>query len=188
MELIGSLFLILALTLIVGMVIAQPLLSGFSVKVGNAKQFREHERSALMAERDRLLTALQELDFDNALGKIPAEVYPQQRASLLKAGAETLRRLDEFSVSDKAHAIPAGVSAEDRLEAAISARRADRAQVKAAAGHNGSNNGSNAHDELENMIAARKRARKESAGGFCPKCGKPVSKSDRFCSHCGTAL
>jgi hypothetical protein len=25
-------------------------------------------------------------------------------------------------------------------------------------------------------------------GPFCPKCGKPVGKSDKFCRNCGTAL
>jgi hypothetical protein len=208
MELIGSLFLILALALIVGMFIARPLISGFTAGAGDDasggdasggdKQAREHERSALMAERDRLLTALQDLDFDNALGKVPAEEYPRQRASLLKAGAETLRRLDELSATTGGAATsgagaPSRASAEDRLEAAIAARRADSrgagaAQVQTAAAVYADSNGSNARDELENLIASRKRERKESAGGFCPKCGKPVSKSDRFCSRCGAAL
>ena len=214
MELIGSLFLILALALIVGMFIARPLISGFTAGAGddasgdddpsggdlsgNDKQAREHERSALLAERDRLLTALQDLDFDNALGKVPAEEYPRQRASLLKAGAETLRRLDELSAANDGAATggagaPSRASAEDRLEAAIAARRADSrgagaAQAQTAAAVYADSNGSNARDELENLIASRKRERKESAGGFCPKCGKPVSKSDRFCSRCGAAL
>ncbi|MBN1249235.1 MAG: zinc-ribbon domain-containing protein [Anaerolineae bacterium] len=25
-------------------------------------------------------------------------------------------------------------------------------------------------------------------GPFCPKCGKPVGKNDKFCRNCGTAL
>ena len=36
----------------------------------------EHELSALMAERDRVINSLQELDFDFKLGKIPEEDYP----------------------------------------------------------------------------------------------------------------
>src|SRR5687767_15818359 len=59
----------------------------------------EHELSALMAERDRVINSLQELDFDFKLGKIPEEDYPTQRASLLQKGADILRKIDEFSLT-----------------------------------------------------------------------------------------
>lgn len=39
--------------------------------------------------------------------------------------------------------------------------------------------------DLEARIAARRQARQEKAGGFCPHCGKPVQKSDKFCPRCG---
>ena len=47
-----------------------------------------------MAERDRVINSLQELDFDFKLGKIPDEDYPAQRAELLQKGADILRKLD----------------------------------------------------------------------------------------------
>jgi len=72
-------------------------------------------------------------------------------------------------------------SAEDRLEAAIAARRAD-----AQAGASTANIG--AGDSIEDQIAARRRAREEKSVGFCPKCGRPLQKSDKFCPKCGTAL
>jgi len=40
---------------------------------------------------------LKELDFDNSLGKIPLEAYPQQRLSLVQQGAEILRKLDQLT-------------------------------------------------------------------------------------------
>lgn len=215
MELIGSLFLILALAVIVGLFIARPFISGFKTS-GDAVEARDRLFSALMAERDRVLTALQELDFDNALGKVPAKDYPFQRAALLKTGADTLRRLDEFNAtgstssgtglstteglsSAEGLSTPEGLSssAEDRIEAAVAARRADAHQaarrqplstaqpVGVALGANGKTTRA---DDLENIIASRKRERSESAGGFCPHCGKPVSKSDKFCSRCGATL
>src|SRR5690349_50087 len=101
MELIGSLFLILALALVVGLFIAQPFFKNVSGSnadkestVRSAEEEREHQRSSLLAERDRVLNALQELDFDYALGKVPAEEYPLQRSALLKTGADVLRHLD----------------------------------------------------------------------------------------------
>ena len=50
---------------------------------------------ALLAERDRVVNALQELDFDFNLNKIPSEDYPVQRAALLQKGADILKKLDE---------------------------------------------------------------------------------------------
>jgi hypothetical protein len=58
----------------------------------------DHEVSTLMAEYDHAVNTLQELDFDNALGKVPAEDYPRQRAELLMKGADLLRKLDAISL------------------------------------------------------------------------------------------
>lgn len=178
---IGSIFLILGLLVLVAIFIGRPLLERRTLELSQ----EEHELSALLAERDRLLTALQELDFDYTLGKIPEEDYPAQRAVLVQRGVEILRRLDEL----QAEVHPEGEEA--RIDAAIAARRAETAAVALPVG-----NGSGVRvkpaplavgqdDDLEALIANRRRDRKEKAGGFCPSCGKPVQKSDRFCPKCG---
>lgn len=178
---IGSIFLILGLLVLVAIFISRPLLDGRTVELSQ----EEHELSTLLAERDRLLTALQELDFDYTLGKIPEEDYPAQRAVMVQRGVEILRRLDEL----QAEAHPEDDEA--RLDAAIAARRAETAAVALPVG-----NGSGVRvkpaplavgqdDDLEALLANRRRDRKEKAGGFCPACGKPVQKSDRFCPKCG---
>jgi len=123
-----------------------------------------HELSSLLAEQERILNALQELDFDNQLGKIPAEEYPLQRQDLLTKGAEVLRRLDGLKSAKTG-------SAEGRVAAAASVRRAALTD-----------------DDLEDLIAKRRSSRKEKGGGFCPRCGKPVLLSDRFCPTCGKPL
>jgi hypothetical protein len=28
----------------------------------------------------------------------------------------------------------------------------------------------------------------DNAGGFCPRCGKPVGSEDEFCRHCGASM
>jgi hypothetical protein len=213
MEIIGSLFLVLALAVFVVLFVGQPFFQKTSkarVQAQADDLEREHQVSSLLAERDRVLNALQELDFDYALGKVPPEDYPQQRAVLLKSGAEVLRQLDQFEQQEGVAAgVPAGSAglqaqesgAEERIEATVAARRADAAARQtsgsgaiesdgeplqpAATGTYGNGKGK---DELEEMIAMRKRQRKESAAGFCPRCGKPAQKSDRFCSKCGTTL
>jgi hypothetical protein len=138
---------------------------------------------------------LQELDFDHALGKIPAEDYPLQRSNLLQRGAVILRQLDALTTSTALSAgsspfakhpsgAPAsgrGESAEDRLEAAIATRRADAAEKPASAKET-------TDEDLEALIAKRRASLKDKAAGFCPKCGRPLLSSDSFCPQCGYAL
>ena len=155
---LGAFFLILALAVLVGMFISRPF---FGVVSARAEKVEDHQHSALLAERDRLLTALQELDFDHQLGKIPAEDYPPQRAVLTHAAAEVLRQLDEFPGED----VPAGSASVSAPEAAEPT-----------------------DETLELLIASHRRNRKEKAVGFCSKCGKPVKKSDKFCPRCGMAI
>ena len=68
-----------------------------------AKEQSSHEISTLLAERERTLTALMELDFDNGIGKIPAEEYSTQRASLIQKGSDILRQLDEIQGAQTYH-------------------------------------------------------------------------------------
>jgi hypothetical protein len=173
---IGSIFLFLGLFILVAIFISRP----FFERSASAMTQEEHEYSALLAERDRLLNALQELDFDHALGKIPEDEYPAQRAALLQRGAETLRQLDALQPGD------ADEDVEARIEAAIAARQA--VSEPALNGSAGKPIPATPDDDLEAIIATRRRARSEKAAGFCPQCGRPVQKSDRFCPGCGTTL
>lgn len=166
---IGSIFLVLAVILIVGLYISQPFLH----RRGRKLTAEAHEISALMAERDRVVNALQELDFDFNLKKIPAEDYPAQRAELLQKGADILKKLDVLAPSSNGKG-----SATDRVESAAAARRADTS-----ASTTGRDD-----DDVEALIAARRSARKEKSAGFCPRCGKPVLAADRFCPHCGKSI
>jgi len=163
---IGAIFVLLALLILIAMYLAQPYMEK-RAKVVSAKEL---ELSALFAKRDDAINALKELDFDNALGKVPAEEYPLQRANLLKKGADALRHIDEYQAGGAAV-----TNAEDRLEAASASHRADAAGVPAL----------DADDDLEALIAARRSKRKAKSGGFCPNCGHPVLSGDKFCTSCG---
>lgn len=167
---LGAVFLLLAVFVLVGIYLYAP----FLMQNGSRRaQDETYEVSALLAERDRVITALQELDFDYNLGKIPAEDYPAQRTALLQKGAEILRKLDEI-----APASSSGRDAEARIEKAASAHRAD-ASAQAA---------SLSEDEIESMLSARRKQLKEKSAGFCPRCGKPILVTDRFCPSCGKSL
>jgi predicted amidophosphoribosyltransferase len=47
---------------------------------------------------------------------------------------------------------------------------------------------SNPEDELEMLIADRRRSRLSKADGFCPNCGAPHQISDLFCPKCGERI
>jgi NADH pyrophosphatase NudC (nudix superfamily) len=164
-----AIFFTLAILILVAIYLYAPFMERRARRVTE----EEHELSTLMAERDRVINSLQELDFDFKLGKIPEEDYPLQRSTLLQKGADILRQIDTLA--------PQPASAQDadaRIEKAIAARRADASVVKPELND----------DDVESMVAARRKARKEKSSGFCPKCGKPVVVSDRFCPSCGKSL
>jgi zinc-ribbon domain len=181
---IGAIFFTLALITLVGMYVGQPYIR----RRGRRASQEDREYSALMAEYDRAVNTLQELDFDHALGKVPAEDYPQQRAELLTKGADLLRKLDTLASSPSSietrtngrETKGEGKDAESRIEAAVASRRADASAQGAVAVLD--------DEELESMIASRRKTRKEKSAGFCPKCGKPILVSDRFCPSCGKAI
>jgi benzoyl-CoA reductase/2-hydroxyglutaryl-CoA dehydratase subunit BcrC/BadD/HgdB len=164
-----AIFFSLAILILVAIYLYAPFMERRARRVTE----EEHELSALMAERDRVINALQELDFDFKLGKIPEDEYPVQRSTLLTKGAEILRKIDGLA--------PQATSATDteaRLERAIAARRADAAAATVEV----------SDDDLEAIISSRRKTRTKTSAGFCPKCGKPVMVTDRFSPSCGKAL
>jgi NADH pyrophosphatase NudC (nudix superfamily) len=150
-----TVLLLFGVLLLVGTFVARPF-----AQAVRRNQAHEHARSALLAERERLLTVLRELDFDHSLGKVPEEDYPSQRAELVQRGAEVMEKLDSLAN------VPASEAPRPTRKQAVSVT----------------------DDDIEDMIARRRSARKEKTGGFCPKCGKAVLLSDRFCPACGHPL
>ncbi len=175
---IGSIFLILALLIPVILFIIRPIIERSLAPVTRPGQ----DLSTLLAERDHVVANIQELDDDYRLGKIPDQDYPPQRLALLQSGADILRKIDHFQVS------PVGQPAEDRLEAAILAQRQVLDPSHAPSRKNGNAVPPVPDDELEQKIASRRRSMQGKAGGFCPKCGRPVQTADLFCPHCGASL
>ena len=165
---IVSIFFSLGILILVGVFLYAPFLERRARGVTED----EHETSSLLAERERVVNSLQELENDYQLGKVPEEDYPVQRTNLLQKGADILRKLDELEP------VKAQNDKDARIERALAARR-----------KNGSSSeGTLTDDEVESMIASRRKGRKAKSAGFCPKCGKPVMISDKFCPSCGKTL
>lgn len=166
---IGALLLILAVFLVVAAYITQP----FFAHRGRRVTAEEVHHSALLAEYERVLNTLQELDFDHRLGKVPEDEYPLLRAELLKKGTLLLQQLEA------SHVHLSQQEAEMRLEKTMAERRARREVEDRTA---------LSDEELEKLLAARRAARKGKRTGFCPSCGQPVLAEDRFCASCGRAM
>ncbi|MGZ6346364.1 MAG: zinc ribbon domain-containing protein [Anaerolineales bacterium] len=157
-----ALFLLVILLGVIVLFVTRPFFKRRKVQAREGNR----EISSLLAERERLLTALEELDFDQSLGKIPAEDYPTQRALLLQKGAEVLRQLDTLETETK--------SRSERINQSHIASPKPVTPLS--------------DDDLDDLLAKRRNIRKDKTAGFCPKCGKPVLKSDAFCPSCGNTL
>ena len=165
---IVSIFFTLGILILVGVFLYAPFLERRARRVTE----EEHETSSLLAERERIVNSLQELESDYQLGKVPEEDYPTQRTNLLQRGADILRKLDELAP------VKTQNDKDARVERVLAARR-----------RNGSSQqGELTDDDVESMIASRRKGRKSKSAGFCPKCGKPVMASDKFCPSCGKTL
>ncbi len=164
---LAAILLLIALLSGVGLYLAAPLITHRNAPT----QTQSPEFSTLMAERDRIISALAELDFDYKLGKIPQGEYPLQRGELLKKGAAILKELD--GLAPQKFVRKNSPTPETRLEDAAAAR---------------SGSSSLSDEQIETMLAARRKIHRSQPAGFCPNCGKPILSTDQFCPHCGKAL
>lgn len=169
---IGSILIGLAVLILAGFIVSRPLLD---YRAGRERKLSEADR--WRQERDQVLTALRDLDFDYSLGKLREDDYALLRADLVRRGAEALKQLDATGRASQ----PA--AADEAIEKAIAARRQARAKPA------GQPLPVAASDEaIEQAIAARRQSRSKAAGAACPHCGATVRPDDRFCPRCGKPL
>jgi hypothetical protein len=195
----GAILLLLSLLILVGLFISRPFFERKKVVVDYETDPYDHERSALLAERDRVLSAIKELDFDYAMRKITEDEYWDQRNLLMQDGANILRQLDTLQdsppkadvdkpsddtfVSQSAVSSDGAVSKTEELELAAAS-----APVSVFSPKTNSSSHQDPDDELEVMLANRRRERQEKSVGFCPQCGGALRESDRFCPKCGASI
>jgi hypothetical protein len=162
---ITSLILIVTVALLTAAFLFRPFLFNRKVKKetirSTADVEREHLRSSLLAEKDRVLSAIQELEFDHTLHKIPEDLYPAQRAEMIETAAGILKKLDVLGVRNDA--VERNVQPEKRLPGGD-------------------------YDEVEALIARHRSEGRQSRNEFCPHCGKPIKDEDKFCPKCGKSV
>jgi hypothetical protein len=135
---------------------------------------------ALAERREGLLTALRDLDFDHAVGKVVEEDYAPLRETLLAEAAEAIAQLDGQQATTEAEL-------DAYIEAAVLVRRqslgAEHTGVGAARGSicptcgRVAPNGDVYCGGCGNQLKA-----------VCPACGRETNTADLFCGRCGTRL
>ncbi len=137
------------------------------------KEEVDPELAELLARREAMLTAIKDLEFDHAVGKIEEKDFQVLNARLRAEAIQVLKELDRYL----------GSAMEDldaQLEAEIARRRRQIPDVAA----------------LEAQIEAEIAALRErtptttpsSDGRICPRCGSSLDADDRFCSQCGAPV
>lgn len=114
---ISSMLLILALLVLVAAIVARPFW-----KTEKDDWTQAEGQSVLLAERERIIEALLELDFDYKLGKVPEDIFNSQRLYLVDKGAQVLKQLD----TEGTKANKTSLDANDDIERLIAARKANR--------------------------------------------------------------
>lgn len=133
--------------------------------------------TSLADQREATLTALRDLDFDHAVGKVTEEDYAILRQTLLTKAAAIMTQIEQEQVVLNA-----------RIEAEILAARQNL------------NGGRLAHSPAEANRVCPTCSRVPHPGDLycrgcgtqlapaCPECGKTVAPTDRFCVRCGFEL
>lgn len=165
----GSLLLISAIIILVVFIVSRPFYSHSDsgrMTDQSSGSLIETEKllNDLTDEKERLLSSLADLDMDFDLKKIPGSIYTEQRQILVQAAARIFKILDKLE--EPAGMDPAGQTFPEKV-VETSASPTQKS------------------DEIEALIADRRRKREEKSAGFCPRCGKVLRKSDQFCPSCG---
>jgi RNA polymerase-binding transcription factor DksA len=161
---IGSILLGVALAVLVGLVLARPLL-----QASREEQGKVSRRQLLLAEKEAILAQIRDLDFDHDTGKMPDEIHQQQRAQLMNSAADVLRQLEQLEVKASQPPDPVAngaVDVDDDIETAVARMRQAR-KVKS---------------------APKPTTASANGGGYCPQCGHPFDAGDKFCVSCGQKL
>ncbi|TFG49814.1 MAG: zinc-ribbon domain-containing protein [Anaerolineales bacterium] len=116
----SSLIIVLFIFILAGVIIIKPFLDTSNKFGGTGSGVYD----SLLAERERLLSSIEELDLDLELSKISPREHGESRDQLLSEAAEVLRKLDKNPQKGQAKKkTPLAARGEDDLDKLIKARR-----------------------------------------------------------------
>lgn len=180
-----ALFFGLILLAVSAFFVASPFRSPAVTKrpTGRGSQPKDPLKPDPEKQRQAVLLALRDLDFDYQAGKVAEDDYPFLRANLVNAAAQLMQRQERQK--------------EDSLEALIQSRRLARSTSQQQPGEPSIKARTNGSAE---KLCTHCQAPLVAGAKFCSKCGKPVPEiacpkckqslrpEDSFCPACGTAV
>lgn len=122
-----SFIIILFIFVMAGLIVMRPFLDKVDGRISRTVGVYD----SLLAERERLLSALEDLDLDLELKKISPAEHGQDRNSLLAQAADVLKELDRVSKPKSGKKAAAKVQRDDDLEKMIRDRRRELQEQKA---------------------------------------------------------
>jgi hypothetical protein len=161
-----------ALLVVVAYLIARPIF---------APEARAPEagESRALADKQRLLADIRELDMDFATGKLAEDDYQELRTDTLARAAEAARALDEARKAEPAAGHGPGAGSEE------SEGNGSGGGVPASDSRGSASDHAPSQDPIEREIAERKRSMRERG---CATCGAIREPEDRSCRGCGAGL
>ncbi|HEY66191.1 MAG TPA: zinc ribbon domain-containing protein [Caldilineae bacterium] len=124
----------------------------------------------LLARRESLLTAIKDLEFDRAVGKIEEEDFQALNAQLRTEAIEVLKQIDQRMGVSPSKAVP-------RRRRRKAARRRERPPIDR-----------ELEAQVEAEITALRRRPATEAQRLCSQCGATLDPDDRFCGQCGAPV
>jgi len=177
MILLATLLLLAAVLVFVGYPLLHP---GAPDAVEPASPPLLGQRERLLAERERALATLQELEFEHNIGNLSDEDYAALQAPQRRKAVAILRELD--SIDDDGVNAPVSPpplvedpTLDTRLEEDIARARARLA-------------GGPTDDVATPATSIPTDASTPASAAVCPTCGAPHATGARFCAECGRPL
>lgn len=117
---LSSFLIVLVIFILAGFVIIRP----FLVELDTRGTTLPRKNDSLLAEKERLLSSIEDLDLEYDLKKISSREHTRNRDILLSQAAEVLMKLDKLEkTAPVENRISSDPSGEDDLEKMIKARR-----------------------------------------------------------------
>jgi len=116
----SSFLIVLVIFILAGVIIIRP----FFMETTSQLTKRPEKFDSLLAEKERLLSSIEDLDLEFELDKISPQEHTRSRDLLLTEAADVLRQLDKYTKPAKTKKqVPAPLEVDDELEKMITARR-----------------------------------------------------------------
>lgn len=145
---------------------------------GQGSQVKDTLKASLEKQRQAVLLALRDLDFDYQAGKVAEEDYQALRVTLISEAAQLMQRQEHEK--------------EDSIEALIQSRRKAKTNVQQppSSKANGTAEKLCQHCQAPLLPGAKfcSKCGTPALDSACPKCKQALHPDDRFCPSCGTAI